>query len=385
MELALGWPYSLGVVAAFNPCGFAMLPAWLSYFIGAGDRDEDSNLLKAALRGLVVGLTLTAGFIAVFGGFGLLFETILSRSVVLDRIGWVTMAVGVGMTGLGAWMVSGRELNLRLPKMARGTGSRRLGSVFMFGVSYAVVSLSCTIGLFIASVGATFTNRGYLEGVSNFVAYAAGMGSVITFLTLSLALARTNVASRMRKLLPYVTRVSGVLLIAAGVYLVNYGWWELRVLDDPTATNAAVAFFETLQADVSNWIADTTPARLGVICLFGVVGALLLGWRQTERDALRRRAVTDAYIAAYLVVEIGFNKGDFVLGPVVRFAVGWPERVGNWFSDPVRFGVALEILFVAGAAWLYWRWLCRAVGPRESGPPLTDPAPTAPSQVSSRN
>ena len=385
MELALGWPYSLGVVAAFNPCGFAMLPAWLSYFIGAGDRDEDSNLLKAALRGLVVGLTLTAGFIAVFGGFGLLFETILSRSVVLDRIGWVTMAVGVGMTGLGAWMVSGRELNLRLPKMARGTGSRRLGSVFMFGVSYAVVSLSCTIGLFIASVGATFTNRGYLEGVSNFVAYAAGMGSVITFLTLSLALARTNVASRMRKLLPYVTRVSGVLLIAAGVYLVNYGWWELRVLDDPTATNAAVAFFETLQADVSNWIADTTPARLGVICLFGVVGALLLGWRQTEQDALRRRAVTDAYIAAYLVVEIGFNKGDFVLGPVVRFAVGWPERVGNWFSDPVRFGVALEILFVAGAAWLYWRWLCRAVGPRESGPPLTDPAPTDPDQVSSRN
>ena len=359
MELAVGWPYSLGVVAAFNPCGFAMLPAWLSYFIGAGDRDQDPNLLRAALRGLVVGLTLTAGFIAVFGGFGLLFETILSRGVVLDRIGWVTMAVGVGMTGLGAWMVSGRELNLRLPKMAKGTGSRRLGSVFMFGVSYAVVSLSCTIGLFIASVGATFTNRSYAEGVANFVAYAAGMGSVITFLTLSLALARTNVAGRMRKLLPYVTRVSGVLLIAAGIYLVNYGWWELRVLEDPTASNAAVAFFETLQADVSNWIADTTPARLGVICLFGVVGALLLGWRQTESDALRRRAMTAAYVVAYLVVEIGFNRGDFVVGPVLRFAAGWPERVGNWFSDPVRFGVAVEVLFVAGVVWLLWRLLRR--------------------------
>ncbi len=363
MELALAYPYSLGVVAAFNPCGFAMLPAWLSYFIGAGDQDQDSNLLKAALRGLVVGLTLTAGFIAVFGGFGLLFETILSRGVVLDRIGWVTMAVGVGMTGLGAWMVSGRELNLRLPKMARGTGSRRLGSVFMFGVSYAVVSLSCTIGLFIASVGTTFTNRGYADGVANFVAYAAGMGSVITFLTLSLALARTNVAGRMRKLLPYVTRVSGVLLIAAGVYLVNYGWWELRVLEDPYATNAAVAFFETLQADVSNWIANTTPARLGVLCVFGVLGALLLGWRQAERDALRRRAVTAAYVAAYLVVEIGFNRGDFIAGPLLRFAAGWPERIANWFADPARLGVAVEVLFVAGAAWLGWRLLRRFFRP----------------------
>lgn len=373
MELALAYPYSLGVVAAFNPCGFAMLPAWLSYFIGTGDRDQGSNLLKAALRGLVVGLTLTAGFIAVFGGFGLLFETILSRAFVLDRIGWVTMTVGVGMVGLGAWMAAGRELNLRLPKMAKGTGSRALGSVFMFGVSYAVVSLSCTIGLFIASVGTTFTNRGYADGVANFVAYAAGMGSVIIFLTLSLAMARTNVAARMRRLLPYITRVSGVMLIAAGVYLVNYGWWELRILDDPTATNAAVSFFETLQADVSNWIADTTPARLGVISLFGITGALLLAWRQTGPDALRRRAVTDAYIAAYLVVEIGFNKGDFVIGPVVRFAASWPERVGNWFTDPVRFGVALEILFVAGAAWLYWRRLRRAVRTAGDEPPLTDP------------
>lgn len=374
MELALGWPYSLGVVAAFNPCGFAMLPAWLSYFIGAGGPDRDSNLLKAALRGLVVGLTLTAGFIAVFGGFGLLFETILSRAAVLDRIGWVTMAVGVGMVGLGAWMASGRELNLRLPKMAKGTSSRGLGSVFMFGVSYAVVSLSCTIGLFIASVGATFTNRDYATGVANFVAYAAGMGSVIIFLTLSLAMARTNVAARMRKLLPHITRISGVMLVAAGIYLVNYGWWELRILDDPTATNAAVQFFETLQADVSNWIADTTPARLGVISLFGITGALLLAWRQTGPDALPRRAVTAAYVLAYLVVEVGFNQGDLVVGPVVRFAASWPERVGNWFTDPIRFGVAIEALFAVGAIWLLWRLLRRAFRSRGNEPASDQPA-----------
>ena len=41
--------------------------------------------------------------------------------------------------------------------------------------------------------------------------------------------------------------------------------------------------------------------------------------------------------------------------PVLRFAAGWPERVGRWFTDPARFGVPLEILFAALVVWVVWR------------------------------
>ena len=349
MELALAFPYSLGLVAAFNPCGFALLPAYLSYFIGVepSPAADDEASGSRMLRGMGVGLTLTAGFVAVFGAFGLLFETVLSQGAVLDRIGYVTIVVGVGMALLGIWLLAGRSINLRLPKLSRGTSGRGLPSVFMFGVSYAVVSLSCTIGLFIAAVTTTFADQSFANGVANFVAYGLGMGSVITFLTLALAMARTSVVGTMRKAFRWINPVSGLMLVASGVYVANYGWWELRIINDPLARNPLVDWFIELQGEVSDWISNTTPHRLGVLCALGVLGALLAGWRQAETDAVKRRSVTAAYAVLYLVVEFGFNGGDFLLEPILRFVAGWPVRIGHWFTDPVRFGVVGEILFTA--------------------------------------
>ena len=93
-------------------------------------------------------------------------------------------------------------------------------------------------------------------------------------------------------------------------------------------------WFERFQAELSNWISDTTPARLGVLSLFGVLGALLVGWREIETDAIKRRSITLSYLLAYLVVEFGFNQGEFLLGPLLRFIGGWPERMANWVTDP---------------------------------------------------
>ena len=360
---ALAYPFSLGLVAAFNPCGFALLPAYLSYFIGVEQSDEQpssgTQALGAMLRAMAVALTLTAGFVVVFGAFGALFETVLSQGTVLDRIGYVTIAIGAIMALLGLWLLTGRAINLRLPKMSRGTGSRRIGSVFMFGVSYAVVSLSCTIGLFIAAVAASFSADGVANGTANFVAYGVGMGAVMTFLTLALATARTSVVPAMRRMFRWINPISGLVLIASGVYVANYGWWELRIIDNPRATNVLVDKFTEFQAAVSNWIDDATAERIGVLCALGVLGALLLGWRQGATGALARRSVTAAYLALYLVVEFYFNRGEFVFLPVVRFVSGWPLRVGHWFTDPARFGVPLEILFTALVAWVLWRVLRR--------------------------
>lgn len=368
MELALAFPYALGLVAAFNPCGFAMLPAYLSYFVGL-EGTVETNLFRNVVRGIVVGLTLTGGFVVVFGVFGLLFETVLSQGTVTSKTGYVTAGIGALMVPLGIVMLSGRELNLRLPKLTRGTDSRQLTSVFMFGISYAVISLSCTIGLFISVISGSFARQGVADGVANFVAYAVGMGSVITFLTISLAMARTNVARRLRRVLPYVSRVSGLMLVLAGLYLVNYGVWEIRVLDDPTISNPVVEWFERLQADLNNWISETTPERLGLLSLFGILGALLLGWREVETDRLKRRSLTATYVLSYLVVELGFYRGGFVLGPVLRFVAGWPARIVNWFFDPLRFGVPGEIAFTALVVWIMWRRVRRWMPPASGHAP----------------
>ena len=381
MDLAtLAYPFSLGLVAAFNPCGFALLPAYLGYFIGVEQSDDarpssGAQALGAMLRAMAVALTLTAGFVVVFGAFGALFETVLSQGTVLDRIGYVTIAIGVIMALLGLWLLAGRAINLRLPKMNRGTGSRGLGSVFMFGVSYAVVSLSCTIGLFIAAVATSFSADGVANGTANFVAYGVGMGAVITFLTLALALARSSVVPAMRKMFRWINPVSGLVLIASGVYVANYGWWELQVIDDPLASNVFVEKFTEFQAAVSNWIDDATAERIGVLCALGVLGVLVMGWRQGETSVWLRRTVSAAYVALYLVVEFYFNQAEFVVLPVWRFVAGWPLRIGHWFTDPARYGVPLEILFTALVLWIVWRAV-RRVRHRERPAPITFSPPS---------
>ncbi len=76
-------------------------------------------------------------------------------------------------------------------------------------MSYALVSLSCTIPLFIAVVSTTFTSANFVSGLATFVAYALGMGVVLVALTVALALARQSLVRSVRRVLPYVYQVSG--------------------------------------------------------------------------------------------------------------------------------------------------------------------------------
>ena len=350
------WPFGLGIFAAFNPCGFAMLPAYLSYFLGLEGKDTTQSRFTTVARGLAVGVVMTLGFVAVFGTFGILFATVINQGTVLEYVPYVIITIGVFMVPLGIAMLLGKEVRLRLPKMNKGTGSRSFGSVFMFGMSYAVVSLSCTIGIFIPAISQSFASDGVATGTGNFLAYAIGMGIVITFLTMSLALAKSNVAIGMRRILPYITPFSGAMLVFAGIYIIDYGVWDYQVTiaGNLSAGNLMVDQFLDFQSAVSGWITDTSTERIGLIAIFGIVGALLVGWRDDVTDAAKRSGVTLAYGAAYLGVE-AYNGADFVILPLVRFVVGWPLRIANWFTDPLRLGVPLEIAFVAAIVWIVWR------------------------------
>ncbi len=384
---SLSYPFSLGMIAAFNPCGFALLPAYLGYFIGSDDPGKSSSggrSFRAMLRAMGVALTLTAGFVVVFGTFGALFETVLNQGTVLENIGYVTIVIGVIMAALGAWMLAGKTVSLRLPKLSLGGESRGLRSIFLFGVSYAVVSLSCTIGLFIAAVAASFSADGVAGGTGNFIAYGMGMGAVITFLTMTLATARKNVAQSMRKASRWINPISGLVLLASGVYLMNYGWWELQIIDDPRAHNVLVENFTEFQSAVTNWIDATGSGRLGLVCGLGVLGTLVVSWCQGSTSVWARRLVVSVYALVYLVVEFVFNQGEFVLLPVLRFVAGWPQRLINWFSDPTRFGVPLEIVFVALVLWMLLRTFrnIRQQRNNDDSVPETDKAADTASQSS---
>ena len=77
---ALALAYTAGLVATINPCGFAMLPVYLGFFMEA-EEGEETDRARALARALKVGISVSAGFIVVFGIAGLLLNIGLQAAV----------------------------------------------------------------------------------------------------------------------------------------------------------------------------------------------------------------------------------------------------------------------------------------------------------------
>ncbi len=258
--LALG--FASGMVATVNPCGFAMLPAYLSYFLGL-ESGGDGVGRAGALRAIGVGAVVSAGFMVVFGVAGFLVST-FSVSIA-EYAPWITIVIGLLLVALGVALLAGWEPVVRLPKIERGTRGRGLGSMFVFGVSYAVASLGCTLPVFIANVVNTFERSNLASGLAVFVAYALGMALVLMVVTVALALARDGVVQRMRQGLRYVQRIAGGLLVVTGAYVAYYAWTEIKTNQGDLSPNGLADRTTALAADLQSWVQEVGAVRLGLV------------------------------------------------------------------------------------------------------------------------
>lgn len=280
----LGFAVAAGLVAAFNPCGFAMLPAYLTLVV-LGEDGEQRGRAAAVGRALVATATMALGFLVVFGAFGLIIAPVAAS--VQQYLPAVTVVIGVGLLGLGVWMLSGREITLLLPKLSRGAPTARLGSMFGYGLAYVIASLSCTIGPFLAVTSATFRGGSILEGVLAYLAYGLGMTLVVGVLATAVALAGSAATSGARRLLPHINRIGGALLVLVGLYVAYYGVYELRLyFGDGSASDPVIEAAAVVQETLADWVDSIGVLPLLAVLAVLVAGAVALGRR---RKASSRR------------------------------------------------------------------------------------------------
>ncbi|MFB4314614.1 cytochrome c biogenesis CcdA family protein [Actinomadura sp. 21ATH] len=252
-----------GLVAAFNPCGFALLPSYLALLIaGPG----------GVWRALRLAAAMTAGFVTVFGAFGVVIS--LATAPIQEHLPWATIIIGAALLVLGGWLLSGRELLVRVPRLNAGGPAGSFAALYGYGASYAVASLSCTIAPFLAVTGLVSGGGGVLRGMAAFVAYALGMGLVVGLLSMLVALTREGAVHRMRRVLPHVSRASGGLLVLAGLYIAYYGWYELRVLAGAAADDPVVGAVTGVQGRVTGWL--DAVGVLPVTAAFAAVALLVV-------------------------------------------------------------------------------------------------------------
>lgn len=227
--LPFGWAFAAGMVASVNPCGFFMLPAYLSYQLSTGSNHSPAvSGLVRALQALLLGLAATSGFIVVMAAAGLVIGMTGQRLV--QAFPYAGVLVGIGLMGLGIWLwITHRSFGIIAASRFSVTPQRGLTNVFLFGIAYAVGSLSCTLPIFLLVAGAAVSAGSLAGSVTQFLSFGLGMGAVLIIVTIGVALFRDAIGRSLRRLLPHVHRTSALFLIGAGAYLVYY-WTALSGL-----------------------------------------------------------------------------------------------------------------------------------------------------------
>ena len=220
----LGFAFGAGLAAAFNPCGFAMLPAYMGLYLGVGD-ENDTSFAAHIGKALLIGGSVTVGFILLFAAAGAVIG-LGARSVVGSVLPWIGLGVGILLTIAGAWLLGGGKLYTALAQqMAEkfgNPGQANIRGYFIFGLAYGLASLSCTLPIFLAVVGSSFAAASIWTAFAQFILYAVGMGTVIITLTLGMALFKGAMVGGMRKVMPYMQSVGTWLMLIAGTYIVFY-------------------------------------------------------------------------------------------------------------------------------------------------------------------
>jgi cytochrome c biogenesis protein CcdA len=268
MDAPLGLAFAAGLVATINPCGFAMLPAYLSFFLGLEEPDSDGRPGVAGT--LRVGGIVSLGFFVVFSVTGLLINA--GARAIIDWIPYLALGVGVAMVSLGVAMWRGYELNVGFFKVQGGTAGRDTRSVFTFGVSYAVASLSCTLPVFLSVVVGSIASASFVGGFLTYIAYGAGMSALLMGVTLAVALAKQGVITRLKSMLRHVQRVSSAFLVIAGLYIVWF--WADELSSDAGGQGAAAGVVDGWSASLTNWV-QANSATVGIV-LLGVFALVAL-------------------------------------------------------------------------------------------------------------
>ena len=198
-----------GIVTFISPCLLPMLPIYVTYFAGGGERSSRKTLLNAC--GFVLGFTL------VFTAMGVLAGTLGSflvghQTLLNVACGLIVIVFGLNYLGI-----------LRID-LFRGTSrsmeTRTLGffSALLFGIVFSLGWTPC-VGAFLGSALLLASQQGHvLEGVMMLLAYSVGLG--IPFLISAVLIDQLKFTFQwIKQHYRTINIVCGCLLIAIGLLM----------------------------------------------------------------------------------------------------------------------------------------------------------------------
>lgn len=259
MRLLVATVFPLGLLAAVNPCGFPLLPAYLARFSAAGG--TDAGAVRRVRKALLDSVAMTLGFVAVFSIFGV--STSLVLRAALAVVPPALVVVGVALIVAAVLAAIGRAPAPKPPAIRFGRGTGPVAA-FGFGVAYGSASLGCALPLFAAAIGDAAATRGWAGALVAGGAYALGMGLLVAVVGVLVALCGSAAARRMSS----VGRIAPLLgAVATGLTGACLAFVGLRDLGMP-----APRFVSDAQSGLVSLLTES-PALLG-----GALGVVVVAW-----------------------------------------------------------------------------------------------------------
>ena len=195
-----------GIITFISPCLLPMLPVYVSYFAGGGERSPRRTLTNAL--GFVLGFTL------VFVAMGALAGTV--GSFLKSHQTAVNVASGAVVIFFGLYFLGLVRIDLfRGSRYTAAVQDLGFFSAVLFGVIFSVGWTPC-VGAFLGSALMLASQRGHvLEGMGMLLAYSLGLG--IPFLISALLI------DRLKSTLDFIKRHYGIINKVCGVLLIGIG------------------------------------------------------------------------------------------------------------------------------------------------------------------
>ncbi|MDZ7720540.1 MAG: cytochrome c biogenesis protein CcdA [Balneolaceae bacterium] len=207
-----------GVLAFLAPCAVALLPGYIVAFISRNSEGSPS-LRKRLGRGFKLAMLSILGILVIYAIAG--FLIIVAAQILKEYMKWITVGMGGLLTVLGFLMIIGKNIsfsvNLRNP-----TERSEAVEALVFGIAYAIGALGCLFPLFLVVATQAMAAESVLEGASYIGAYFAGISSMMVGAILLSVFAKDLLMKYLRKILPHMERITGILLILAGIYVIYY-------------------------------------------------------------------------------------------------------------------------------------------------------------------
>lgn len=225
---------SAGFLTFLSPCGIAILPAFISYYIGRKENkdSESSSTFFRGIMGARLGLYAALGIISIFSIIGILI--VIFGNFIKSLVPWLTIIVGVVLLVVGFLMLFNKSFYFpMLPKIERladklkssvfkNGGTSEFPKFYLFGVGYGLAVMSCTLPIFLIVIFEALSAGGILQGIFIFLLYAGAAGIGMIALTTTTALSKDFMQKKFSKIFPYVQKITAIVIILAAIYLIYY-------------------------------------------------------------------------------------------------------------------------------------------------------------------